>query len=101
MPLNHEIRVRVSKTQLDRIRQTAEAKGHSSISSLIRDELLKPTTTMEDQIREIHRKIVGYDVPSASYGLKANGASSNDSYRSRSTHYDAFQNYGVDEYETV
>ncbi len=52
MPMNHDIRIKVTSKQFEEIKTNAESLGHKTISSYIRKKLLS-----EDQIDVMLHKI--------------------------------------------
>jgi Arc/MetJ-type ribon-helix-helix transcriptional regulator len=59
MPKNHDLHVKLTKSQKEKITANAQAEGFSSISHYIRQIALERGWTMEQRIREIHSAIVG------------------------------------------
>ncbi len=57
MPKIHDIRVRMSKTERETITENARAKGHSHISSYIRDLALKKDRILEEKILETNQMV--------------------------------------------
>ena len=58
MVMNSDIRVRVSKNQLNQIKQTAQAKGFTTVSDFVRDVTIGNSFSLSDKINEIHNAIV-------------------------------------------
>lgn len=59
MVKNHKIVFRVTDNERDRIDNNALAKGFPTTSAFLRDFSLRNSLTVEEQIAEIHRAIVG------------------------------------------
>lgn len=59
MVKNHDLTIRVTKEERERIRNMAMAKGFPTVSAFIRDFALKNSITMEQRILEMHQAIVG------------------------------------------
>lgn len=59
MAKNRDIRIRVTKDQLDRIRMNAQAKGFKNVSVYLRFLSLEHNNYIEDKIRETHRVVMG------------------------------------------
>lgn len=57
MVRNHTFRFRVTKTQFERIKSQAEAKGHVNIASYLRDLALQRNDLIESKIIETNELV--------------------------------------------
>ena len=55
---NHRIVVRVTKSQLERIKNNTEATGYSTISAYLRSLALEHDSTTQAKIHEIYQVVV-------------------------------------------
>jgi len=55
---NHRIVVRVTKSQLERIRNNTEATGHSTISAYLRSLALEHDNPLQAKVHEIYQVFV-------------------------------------------
>lgn len=62
MPKNHILKFRITKNQLEQIRNEAQAKGYVAVASYLRDLALKRSGFIESKIVETNenvKKILG------------------------------------------
>lgn len=59
---NRTVMVRVTKDQLDRIKQNASAKGYKTLSQYIRHLALEKDMAFEKKFNELYSKIVKGEV---------------------------------------
>jgi hypothetical protein len=59
MVKNRAVQVRMTRTQHQELRATAERKGFSSLSAYLRYAALRQDRVLEEKIIEIHRHLLG------------------------------------------
>ncbi len=64
---NHDIRVRVTKDQLDRIQNNMRASGSATIADYLRKLALGNGLALEQRVKEIHERVCGKYGPPDKY----------------------------------
>jgi len=59
MVKTRSINVRLSKSQIERVRDNADAKGYKSIAQYARSKMLEHDSANERKLDEIYKEIVG------------------------------------------